>query len=117
MPPTLFTPPGDSLGEQIQREFPDAKVVKALNTVNANVMVAPEKIGGESDLFVCGNDADAKKRSTEVLRAFGWKTVHDLGDIRGARGLEAYLLLWLAALRHVEDGGLQSEDRPQMRAR
>ncbi len=95
MPPTLFTAPGDSLGEMIQREFPDARVVKALNTVNANIMVEPGKLKGESDLFLCGNDAAAKKGVTELLASFGWKTVHDLGDIRNARGMEAYLLLWL----------------------
>jgi predicted dinucleotide-binding enzyme len=93
--PTLFTKPGESLGETIQREFPDARVVKALNTVNADIMVAPEKLPGESDLFLCGNDAEAKKRVTEILRSFGWKTIHDLGGIENARGMEAYLLLWL----------------------
>jgi predicted dinucleotide-binding enzyme len=91
----LSTKPGESLGETIQREFPDARVVKALNTVNADIMVAPEKLPGESDLFLCGNDAEAKKKVTEILRSFGWKTVHDLGDISNARGMEAYLLLWL----------------------
>jgi len=95
MPPTLFTPQGDSLAEQIQREFPKARVVKALNTVNANVMFHPEKVPGETDLFVCGNDADAKKRVAALLTDFGWKSVIDLGDVTGARGLEAYLLLWL----------------------
>ena len=95
-PPSLLTGPGDSLGERIQRAFPDARVVKALNTVNANVMGHPERLKGESDLFVCGNDADAKKRITALLRGFGWKTVHDLGDIRSARGMEAYLLFWFA---------------------
>jgi predicted dinucleotide-binding enzyme len=95
MPPTIFTAQGDSLAEQIQREFPKARVVKALNTVNANVMFHPEKVPGESDLFVCGNDADAKQRVTALLKDFGWKSVIDLGDVSGARGLEAYLLLWL----------------------
>ncbi len=95
MPPTIFTPQGDSLAESIQRKFPEARVVKALNTVNANVMVSPGKVPGESDLFVCGNDAAAKQRVVELLHAFGWKNVIDLGDITGARGLEAYLLLWL----------------------
>ena len=95
MPPTLFTPQGDSLAESIQRKFPDARVVKALNTVNANVMVSPDKVPGESDLFVCGNDDAAKKRVADLLHAFGWKSVIDLGDITAARGLEAYLLLWL----------------------
>jgi predicted dinucleotide-binding enzyme len=95
MPPRLLTPPGDSLGEQIQRAFPDAKVVKALNTVNAALMGEPQKLRSESDLYICGNDAGAKRTVTELLQTFGWKTIHDLGDIRGARGTEAYLLFWL----------------------
>lgn len=96
MPPTLFiSGGGDSLAERIQAAFPETRVVKALNTVNANVMVAPERVSGETDLFVCGNDADAKARVVELLRRFGWKSVIDLGDLTGARGMEAYLLLWL----------------------
>jgi len=95
MPPTLFTAQGDSLAEQIQREFAQARVVKALNTINANVMVHPEKVPGESDLFVCGNDTEAKKRVVALLTEFGWKSVIDLGDVTAARGMEAYLLLWL----------------------
>jgi predicted dinucleotide-binding enzyme len=95
MPPTLFTPHGDSLAESIQRKFPEARVVKALNTVNANVMVSPDRVPGESDLLVCGNDGEAKRRVVDLLYAFGWKSVIDLGDITAARGLEAYLLLWL----------------------
>ena len=93
----LTTPPGVSLGEQVQKEFPEAKVVKALNTVNANVMVAPERVGGETDLFIAGNDAGAKEKVTALLREFGWKRIHDLGGIAAARGTEAYLLFWLAA--------------------
>ena len=96
MPPTLFTAAaGDSLAERIQKAFPDAKVVKALNTVNASVMTDPARVHGESDLFVSGNDADAKEKVTALLRSFGWKSIVDLGDITGARGQEAYLLLWL----------------------
>ncbi len=92
----LTTPPGVSLGEQVQKEFPEAKVVKALNTVNANIMVAPERAGGESDLFIAGNDAGAKEKVSALLRDFGWKRIHDLGGIAAARGTEAYLLFWLA---------------------
>jgi predicted dinucleotide-binding enzyme len=97
MPPSLFTASGESLGEQIQRAFPETKVVKTLNTITASVMVDPARVaGGEHDVFVSGNDAGAKSQVTEILRAwFGWKNVIDLGDIGTARGTEEYLPLWL----------------------
>jgi len=94
--PTLSTAAaGDSLAERIQKAFPGARVVKALNTVTAAVMGHPEKVPGDSDLFIAGNDADAKRRVTALLEEFGWKSVLDLGDVTAARGTEAYLLLWL----------------------
>jgi len=106
MPPRVLTGPnGESLGEQIQEAFPEARVVKALNTVNAAVMVDPKRVGGESDLFVCGNDADAKSRVTALLRELGWARVHDLGPIVAARGTEAYLLFWLTLM-----GALKTAD-------
>jgi predicted dinucleotide-binding enzyme len=96
MPPSLFVFGTDSLAEQIQREFPKARVVKALNTINCNVMVDPSRVPGEHATFVSGNDAEAKQKVTEILRGwFGWKQVIDLGDITTARGTEAYLMLWL----------------------
>jgi hypothetical protein len=97
MPPGLFVSSFDSLGEQIQRAFPDARVVKALNTVNCEVMVDPAKVPGEHDVFVCGNDEAAKTAVVELLGSFGWPAEHvvDLGDITAARGAEAYLLLWI----------------------
>jgi predicted dinucleotide-binding enzyme len=97
MPPRLSVCNEDSLGEQIQRKFPEAKVVKALNTVNAAVMVDPARVPGEHDLFVCGNDEDAKTRASEILQSFGWPAdrIRDLGDITAARGTEMYLPLWL----------------------
>ena len=96
MPPTLFVFGDDSLGEQIQRAFPETKVVKALNTVNCQVMVDPSRVPGDHDIFVSGNDAAAKATVTEILRDwFGWKSVIDLGDISTARGTESYLMLWL----------------------
>lgn len=95
-PPTLFVSGNDSLAERIQREVPDTKVVKALNTVNCEVMVDPARIGADTDVFVSGNDAEAKARVTGFLREqFGWKTVIDLGDLTTARGTESYLLLWV----------------------
>jgi 8-hydroxy-5-deazaflavin:NADPH oxidoreductase len=96
MPPTLFTAGNDSLGEQIQRELPETKVLKSLNTVNCEVMVDPARLGGDSDMFVSGNDAEAKATFTRFLREqFGWKSVTDLGDITTARGTEQYLPLWV----------------------
>lgn len=93
----LFVSNDDSLGEQIQRAFPDAKVVKSLQTVNAAVMVDPTRVPGEHDIFVAGNDDDAKGQVSELLQSFGWPADHvlDLGDISAARGTEMYLALWL----------------------
>lgn len=85
----------DSLGEQIQREFPKTKVVKTLNTVNANVMVDPNKLIEKTDVFVSGNDIDAKATVVRILKEwFGWREVIDLGDIVTARSVEMYVLLW-----------------------
>jgi predicted dinucleotide-binding enzyme len=94
MPPTLSVCNDDSLGEQIQRAFPDTRVVKALNTVSAAVMVDPVE---GSNLFVCGDDAAAKEQVVELLASFGWPAdaVVDLGGIDAARGAEMYLPLWL----------------------
>jgi predicted dinucleotide-binding enzyme len=93
--------PNDSLGERIQRAFPEARVVNALNTVNCNVMVDPARVPGEHDVFVCGNDADAKEEVVALLASFGWAgdRVIDLGDISAARGAEAYLAFWIALRR------------------
>jgi len=96
VPPSLFVTNTDSLGERIQREFPDTRVVKTLHTVNCTVMVDPARVaGGEHHMFVCGNDADAKAAVSELLRSFGWKHLLDLGGIEAARATEAYLHLWL----------------------
>lgn len=85
----------DSLGEQIQREFPETKVVKTLNTVNANVMADPSKLVEMTDIFVSGNDLDAKATVIRYLREwFGWRHIIDLGDITTARGVEMYVLFW-----------------------
>ncbi len=95
MPPTLAICNDDSLAESIQRAHPDAKVVKALNTVTASIMVAPEALGGEHTLFVCADDEAAKDQVVELVRSFGWGEVLDLGDLSAARGMEMYLPLWL----------------------
>lgn len=97
MPPSLAVSNTDSLGEQIQRALPDTKVVKTLNTVNAFLMVDPQRLAGSNHtMFVCGNDADAKAEVTRILTDwFGWKDVIELGDITNARGLEMWLPLWV----------------------
>jgi predicted dinucleotide-binding enzyme len=96
MPPSLTVANTDSLAEQLQRACPEAKVVKALNTMNCNIMVDPSLIKGEHDVFLCGNDADAKGRVTEVLKkSFGWKNVVDLGDLTAARGQEMFVIFWV----------------------
>ena len=95
-PPTLLVKDSDSLAEQIQAAFPDAKVVKTLNTVNASVMVDPEALaGGEHSIFLSGDDAASKGTVGDLLRSFGWRDVIDLGDLSTARGAEMLLPLWL----------------------
>lgn len=85
----------DSLGEQIQREFPETRVVKSLSTVNADVMVNPDRLKETTDIFVSGNDSQAKETVIRILREyFGWKSIIDLGDITTSRGVEMYVMLW-----------------------
>jgi 8-hydroxy-5-deazaflavin:NADPH oxidoreductase len=102
-PPTVGLSPTDSLGEQIQRAFPETRVVKALNTMNCNVMVDPSLVPGEHDVFVCGDDDAAKREVSELLESFGWPVdrILDLGGIRSARGLELYVALWLSIVGAV----------------
>ena len=94
-PPTLFVKDTDSLGEQLQRAFPEVRVVKTLNTMTADVMVDPASLGAESSVFLSGDDAAAKATVTELLRSFGHTDVIDLGGIETARGTEMYLPIWL----------------------
>jgi predicted dinucleotide-binding enzyme len=107
-PPTLSVMGADSLGEQIQRAFPEAKVVKALNTMNCEVMVDPARVPGDHDVFVCGDDEDAKAQVGKLLQSFGWpeSSIVDLGDISAARGAEAYVLLWLRLYGAFDTGDL-----------
>lgn len=97
MPPSLWVCNTDSLGERIQRAFPDALVVKTLNTMNCEVMVDPSRVPGDHDVFVSGNDGGAKDQVKQLLGSFGWNAdrVIDLGDITTSRGPEMYLPLWL----------------------
>jgi predicted dinucleotide-binding enzyme len=94
LPPAQRGP--ESLAELIQKTFPQAKVVKALNTINCSLMVDASSLPDSHSVFMSGNDADAKKRVRELLQAFGWKDIIDLGDIGTARATESYVSLWVA---------------------
>jgi 8-hydroxy-5-deazaflavin:NADPH oxidoreductase len=105
MPPTLTVCNTDSLGEQIQREFPRAKVVKSLNTVNATLMVNPSIVPGEHHIFVSGDDVTSKEKvRTWIAAWFGWDrdNIIDLGGIATARGPEMYLAFWIRAMVALE---------------
>jgi predicted dinucleotide-binding enzyme len=97
MPPSLAVGNTDSVAEQLQRRFPSARVVKSLNTMNCAVMVKPTIVPGHHNVFVSGDDADAKKTVGGILGQFGWpeNAVIDLGDIKSARGAEALVLFWV----------------------
>jgi predicted dinucleotide-binding enzyme len=100
--PGLFVGWNDSLGEQIQRAVPDAKVVKAYNIVGNALMVDPDVPGGPPTMFIGGDDADAKKTVTELLTDTGWE-VSDLGGIEASRHLEPMCIAWV--LHGFSSGG------------
>jgi 8-hydroxy-5-deazaflavin:NADPH oxidoreductase len=106
MPPTLTVCNTDSLGEQIQRAFPETKVIKTLNTMNAYLMVDANLVAnGDHHIFVSGNDVAAKGQAIEFLKSwFGWKHVLDLGDISTARGTEMFLPLWVRMYGALKTG-------------
>jgi predicted dinucleotide-binding enzyme len=91
----------DSVGARIQRTFPEAHVVKALNTVNCRVMVDPGRVPGEHHLFLCGDDNEAKARTVALLGDFGWPAdrVFDLGGIEAARCTEMLMPLWFTLMQ------------------
>ncbi len=94
-PPTLTVKDTDSLAEQIQRAHPGARVVKALNTVNAAVMVDPSRLGAETTIFVAGDDEGARGVVRTLLGELGWTDVVEFGSLDAARGLEMWLPLWV----------------------
>jgi len=101
-PPSLFVGNTDSLAEQLQRAFPGVRLVKAWNTMTAALMTDPGALaGGDHTIPICGNDDDAKGTVTDLLRAFGWRDVLDLGDVTNARAMEAYVTLWLSMFNAV----------------
>jgi predicted dinucleotide-binding enzyme len=88
-----FTGPNDSLMERLQREFPDARFVKAFNSVGNASMVNPSFAAGPPTMFICGNDAEAKRVVSELLETFGWQP-SDMGSAAAARAIEPLCQLW-----------------------
>jgi 8-hydroxy-5-deazaflavin:NADPH oxidoreductase len=89
----FFTSLDESLAERLQRDFPDAKLVKAFNSVGSARMVNPQFAGGRPTMFVCGNDEGAKKTVGGLLDQFGWEPA-DMGGIEAARAIEPLCMLW-----------------------
>jgi predicted dinucleotide-binding enzyme len=92
------------LTSEFKKAFPETRVVKALNTVNCEIMIAPSRVPGDHNLFICGNDALAKKEVITHLNGwFGWKpdNIIDLGDITAARGTEMMMPLWIRLFQGV----------------
>ncbi len=107
-PPTLLAGLNNdnSLGEELQKVLPNAKVVKTLNTMFCGLMVNPRALGEDSTVFISGNDADAKTQIKGILASFGWKEseILDLGDITTARGTESILPIWLRIYGATQNG-------------
>lgn len=89
----FFTNLDESLLERLQREFPGAHLVKAFNSVGNTRMVNPAFANGKPTMFICGNDAEAKRTVTRVLDQFGWET-EDMGMAEAARAIEPLCMLW-----------------------
>src|SRR5690606_23151126 len=97
MPPSLSVCNTDSLAEQIQRSFPEAFVVKSLNTMNCFLMMNPSLVPGDHTVFISGNESSAKNTIKSLLESIGWSSenIIDLGDITTARATEMLLPIWL----------------------
>lgn len=89
----FFTTLEESLMEKIQKQLPDAKVVKAFSCVGNASMYKPNFNGSVPTMFICGNDEDAKKAVTTILTSFGWET-EDMGKVEAARAIEPLSMLW-----------------------
>jgi predicted dinucleotide-binding enzyme len=100
-PPSLFVSNTDSLAEQLQRELPEARLVKMFNTMANQVMVNPGGLGDDSTVFVAGNDPAARQTAASLAADLGWTDVFDLGDLTAARGLEMYLPLWVRMFSQI----------------
>jgi hypothetical protein len=89
----FFTDLNESLLERLQREFADARFVKAFNSVGSAHMVNPKFQGGKPTMFICGNDDAARKTVAGILDQFGWE-IADMGKAEAARAIEPLCMLW-----------------------
>jgi predicted dinucleotide-binding enzyme len=95
MPPRLVGGLGNSAAETHQRLLPKANVVKVFNTVGNALFFRPKlQAGLLGDMFLCGNDADAKRRTADLVREFGWEPM-DIGGIETSHYLEATCMVWI----------------------
>jgi Predicted dinucleotide-binding enzymes len=109
MPPTLLAGLNNtnSLGEEIQKTFPDTMVVKTLNTMWCGLMINPNLVGkGDHINFISGNNPEAKTKVKKLLNQFGWldENIFDIGDITGARATESLLPIWLKVMGITKNG-------------
>jgi hypothetical protein len=89
----FFTGPNESLMEDLQSLIPGAHFVKAFSCVGNAFMVNPQFKDGPPTMFICGNDENAKKQVTEILKQFGWEW-EDMGKAEAARAIEPLCMLW-----------------------
>ncbi len=90
---SYFTPQNESLMERLQKAYPAAHFVKAFNSVGNAQMVNPHFAGGKPSMFICGDNAGAKKAVEQILDQFGWET-EDMGAVEAARAIEPLCRLW-----------------------
>lgn len=101
-PPSLSVKDTDSLAEQIQRAFPAARVVKALNTVTAAVMTDPGRVGdGDTSIFVASDDSAARATAVGLLRDLGWRDIIEFEELSAARGMEMWLPMWVRLMSRL----------------
>jgi predicted dinucleotide-binding enzyme len=103
-PPRLTVPPAGSAGAQVQQWLPGVKVVKAFNSVGNQHMVDPKFPDGAPDMFICGDDSDAKQRVASFLHSIGWANVVDVGNITASAYLEALAMIWIAVFFQTQSG-------------
>lgn len=95
VPPGFAAAVGNSLGEQIQKHLPKAKIVKAFNTLSMHIGVSPQREEGDPVFLIAGNDESTKKYVEEIAKSWGWKDIVDLGNISESFYMESFALLWI----------------------